>query len=404
MRHTIKHTPHTYFYATGLILVLVMMGCSPGCFLKPDARYDAATLSHTPDYSNQDNWAALPTTEDQADFVPKGEVDSQDTAKADTFYVYPTAWFDKEIWNDTLANRGTNEVVDEILMASQASVFNRCCRVYAPRYRQTSIVAFYGETEDAQLSFEVAYSDVKRAFETFIRTMNDDRPFIIASHSQGSMHAMRLLAMIDADESLRSRMVAAYVPGFALPDSFYGTEYKHLKPCESATQTGCIASWNTFKEGSKITGLEPLQHWKGDRLVKISPEEPRQCTNPITWSGTSQNNTGKPSDIEQHLGAVEMINSGEDISFTKYVLKNEAVGVDITGLKAPRAKMLSATCEGGVLRVPDVGKLDWPEEETERGNYHLMDYELFYMDVRANAVQRVEAFLSKNTPAPPQEP
>jgi hypothetical protein len=34
-------------------------------------------------------------------------------------------------------------------------------------------------------------------------------------------------------------------------------------------------------------------------------------------------------------------------------------------------------------------------------NYHILDYALFYMNLRRNARDRVEAFLAKQPPSPP---
>ena len=60
--------------------------------------------------------------------------------------------------------------------------------------------------------------------------------------------------------------------------------------------------------------------------------------------------------------------------------------------------MLSAQCKDGGLRVPDVSTLDYPVQETQPGNYHLLDYELFFQDIRDNAKLRVGAWLKANAP------
>jgi hypothetical protein len=68
-------------------------------------------------------------------------------------------------------------------MANQASVFNGCCDVYAPRYREAAIHVFFGDAarRDAVLGF--AYQDVERAFDYFLEHFSNGRPFVIASHS-----------------------------------------------------------------------------------------------------------------------------------------------------------------------------------------------------------------------------
>ena len=66
--------------------------------------------------------------------------------------------------------------------------FNACCAVYAPRYRQANGRAFTHPDAKGQPALDLAYSDVERAFERFL-AQTDDRPFLIASHSQGTQLA-----------------------------------------------------------------------------------------------------------------------------------------------------------------------------------------------------------------------
>lgn len=381
--------------ALSLLALCLLPACSPSCFLKPDVGFDPATVAAAPDYSDPQAWAALPRSQDHADFAPQGFKEQQAQAQADVFYIHPTAWFSRKLWNDPLNNAQSREVVDQIVLASEASAFNGCCRVFAPRYRQTSISAFYGDRQDAERSFKIAYSDVERAFDAFLNEIGQ-RPFILAGHSQGSMHAMRLLTKIDADAALRARLIASYIPGYAHPTSRYGDELKHILPCTSPDQLGCVASWDTYKADAKVQGAEPLLYWRGDKLVTYDNKAPRQCTNPITWR--EDRNRAKQ---DEHQGAVALINRGEPISFTGLVMSDEPLGVKITGLKAPRQKLVWAQCDAQALRVPDLDDLDYEAQETQSGNYHLLDYELFYMDVRANAILRTQAWLKANSQAEP---
>ena len=45
-------------------------------------------------------------------------------------------------------------------------------------------------------------------------------PFIIASHSQGSTHAIRLLKEFVDSTTLQQQLVAAYIIGMQIPDDF----------------------------------------------------------------------------------------------------------------------------------------------------------------------------------------
>ena len=68
--------------------------------------------------------------------------------------------------------------------------------------------------------------------------------FIIASHSQGSTHAQRLLKDFFDAKPLQKKLVAAYVIGMAIPKNYF----TDLKPCTDAAQTGCIIGWRTYKK------------------------------------------------------------------------------------------------------------------------------------------------------------
>lgn len=375
-----------------LLAALGAAACSPAMFLRPKEDFDKNTLATPPDYSQTSSWAARPDTADNADLTPPGETDAQAEAPADVFFVYPTVWFDRRVWNDTLDNPKSLEVVDEIILSSQASAFNGCCKVYAPRYRQTTIGAFYAkDISQAEASFEIAYQDIERAFDHFLEHDNKGRPFILAGHSQGSMHLMRLLERVSKDPALRERMVVAYIPGFAHPMSRFETVYQELEPCASPEQTGCIASWDTYREGAKTKGDEPLVFWQNGKIVRVPLDEPRQCTNPISWAMDE-----KPAAKEAHRGAVLPDNRGNEVVFRKLLMDDEPIGADVEGLHPPRQKMLGAQCQDDVLRVPDVEELDYPVQETQPGNYHLLDYELFLQDIRANAIARVAAWQKAN--------
>lgn len=381
--------------AIGCIGWLLLAGCSPACFLKPKTSFDAEELAEPPDYGTDEAWAVLPERDSKADFTPPS-VARGDEPPADVFFVYPTVWIDREVWNDPLDSAKSREMLDELILPGQASVFNGCCRIFAPLYRQATLGAYYGEIDEAARAFSVAYDDVERAFEAFLDRHNDDRPFIIAAHSQGSMHAMRLLERVDSDAQLRRRMVAAYIPGAAHPMPRFETHYHHLEPCETPQQTGCIAAWDTYREDASADGADPLKYWTGEQLAPVADDTPRQCTNPVSWRADE-----RPSDTADHLGAVPRINEGESASFWRMMRSSDAVGLDVTGLEEPRPEMLTARCEDGVLRVPDLSDVDYEAAETTPGNYHLLDYELFHMDIRHNAIERTRTWIENHgQPAP----
>ena len=119
--------------------------------------------------------------------------DVQATAEVDVFFVHPTTFFGTAGWNQSLDDTSTNQLTDMFVLRSQASVFNSCCRIYAPRYRQATIFSFMDSSGSGKDALQLAYGDVERAFDYYIEHYNQGRPFILAGHSQGSVHARTLL-------------------------------------------------------------------------------------------------------------------------------------------------------------------------------------------------------------------
>ena len=91
------------------------------------------------DYSQSKLWLALPDKTDYADVVPDYEdmKDGQASAKADVFYIHPTTYYAGATKNDKFRKPSTKRIAKSALL-SQASVFNGCYKIYAPRYRQAS--------------------------------------------------------------------------------------------------------------------------------------------------------------------------------------------------------------------------------------------------------------------------
>lgn len=375
---------------TGVLLVAVGVLAatfSPGWILTPWHDFDPSAAPPVPDYTAASAWAARPEVSDHADLTVAGESTQSADAPADAFYVHPTTYFRNARWNAPIDHPVSGEFLDEIVLAAEASALNGCCRVYAPRYRQATLGSYYASPNNALPAFELAYADVSEAFDAFLK-QSGDRPFVLAGHSQGSMHLMRLLERIDDDEALRERLVVAYLPGFGLPRDQYGEVWHNLVPCESPEQLGCVAAWDTYREGARVGGTEPLWHWRDGEIVRIPVEAPRQCTNPVTWTDEGR------ATAAAHRGAVAPRPKGDAPSFINLLTASEPLGIEVTGLQPFPDVGVDAHCEDGVLRVPDLGALGFPEMETQPGNYHLHDYELFHADIRANASARVRAWLA----------
>jgi hypothetical protein len=295
-----------------------------------------------PDYSLTKNWSCLPFRADAADQLPGGEQWVNDSLKAvDVFYIYPTMYKGGKTWNEDVSNKKLNKRIDSKPVRYQASVFNASCRVYVPRYRQAAIKAFF-DNNDGPLSLEFAYQDVKRAFQYYLDHYNHGRPIIIASHSQGTYHARKLLKEFFDSTSLRNRLVAAYVVGYGFDESMY----KNLKPCDNARQTGCYITWASFK-----AGYTPIN----SKLYNTV------CVNPISWNRD-----------------------------TIAIDRSKSMGALLLDFNHEYKQAVSAQIHGNYLwvkaRVPILRS--W-------NNLHIADYNLFWFDIRKNVKDRVDAFLKK---------
>lgn len=227
-----------------------------------------------PNYTQTSGWFAFPGKNGLERSAPPGfEVIKEIQAPADVFFVHPTT----KVKNDNMnAPYDVAGELDVPVLLGQLSVFNGCCRIYSPQYRQASLK---GISDDRAMN--IAYSDISRAFRYYITHYNRGRPFIIASHSQGTEHAVRLLQEEIIGTPLQKRLIVAYTIGAYTPSTLTKIG---LPTCNTAEQTGCIVSWNTVSEGRKDASFlvkDVKFWWQGKRIVS---SEPAVCVNPLTWS------------------------------------------------------------------------------------------------------------------------
>lgn len=310
--------------------------------LAPDQNFAQDQRHPAPDYSLPLHWAALPDREDDADVSPQGlDLDQQATAAVDVFFIHPTTYYKSAYWNQPLDDIEANDFTDTQVLRNQASVFNSCCKIYAPRYRQATLYAFMDSGDDGEAAIDFAYQDVREAFEYYLEHFNNGRPFIIAGHSQGGKHADTLLQEIN-NTPLMQQLVAAYPVGF-----FFSGE-DSVPVCEYATQTGCQVTWNS---------VAPDAPTFSDTSNSI-------CVNPLNWSAQ-----GDYADFSENQGAV-----------------------NFTGQGAVEPGVADAQCVDGLLHVTDVRSENYSSEMFGPGNYHVYDYSFFHMNIRSNVLARIQAF------------
>jgi hypothetical protein len=336
---------------------------------KPSHGWDLTRKAPAPDYAQADAWAARPGKESFATFVPEGVVDDATARGVDVFFVHPTGYLNGGDWNSPLDANSATEENTKWMMANQASAFNSCCNVYAPRYREASIFRYLSAPPDiAEKAMDFAYADVVRAFEHFIQADNQGRPFIIASHSQGTSHAFRLIRERIDGTPLAQRMVAGYLIGSQVTNADAAT-LKNVPVCNSESQTGCIVHWAAWGDGGTVPP-EAL-----DKLV---------CVNPLTWT-----RDGGRAQASAHKGGVPITGR-----FSLKLWGNDAAqGTVFAPLKAPIKASTWAECRQGILFVADQKGGPFDGSDLGGKNYHGLDYPLFHMDIRENAKVRAAAFL-----------
>ena len=348
--------------------------------IEPAQDFEAAQTDSAPDYRHDRYWAARPGKPSAAVLAPGGGR-GRSQAAVDVFYIHPTSYISGESWNAPLFTDTRSWEMVDVMLGAQASAFNACCEIYAPHYRQATLWSFLdGESGNGVKALELAYSDIVRAFEAFL-TRNRGRPFIIASHSQGTYHALRLLSEKVDGTPLQQDMVAAYLIGYWIPLDTFGRTLQHIGPCSAATDSGCVVHWSTYgDEGTRRPGIP---HWYPEG-IELSDGKPLLCINPLNWR-----RDGSRVEAAEHPGALYVSRGGNRLN----TLFNYPAGIKLRSLPSLITGFTWAECRDGLLRVASQDETIFHEVASDpRDDYHLIDYSLFYQSVRENAQDRVEHF------------
>lgn len=310
----------------------------------PQKPFSLETLPSAPDYSVEKYWAALPSKADAADLYPKNFKDKvvDPAPKVDLFYIYPTIHEDSPNWNADVNDVALNKKIQALPIRNQATVFNGLTNIYAPYYRQMHLHGYFGK--GGEVAFDTAYADVLRAFRYYIQHYNTaGRPIIIAAHSQGTNHAERLIREeILPNSTLRAQLKLAYLVGMPIK-----ADMENFPPCTAEDDIDCFLSWRTY-------GKEFVPKVCGDSIC---------ATHPITF----QNNL-PINEFKAHHG---ILYKNFKLTFKKTVQVETKSGfVRVVGIKNTMLKLF----------------FNWE-------NYHVADYNLFWLDIRENFEQRLAKIL-----------
>lgn len=328
----------------------------------PQGHFQAKAAGGGPDYAKDASWIARPgLANDPSQWLPEGATGEKTPKPAAVFFVHPTTYLERDRWNGPLADRDSQDRAT-LFVRSQASAFNQVAQIWAPKYRQAAFGAFLLKSADANQALDLAYGDVERAFDLFLAAQPARRPIILAGHSQGSLHLLRLL--VDRKDQLKGRLVAAYAPGWPIGIQA-DLPATGLPACASPGQTACVVSWQSFAEPastSLVTGS-----WVGTLGLTGTKRTVKDmlCVNPI---GGALGGRSPPRDNPGTLVP------SADLSSARLV-----------------PGQIGAHCDQGFLKIdgaiPAMGPYVLPGN-----NYHVYDYALFWGAVRRDAERRLAAW------------
>ncbi len=336
--------------------------------LVPDTKFERQAALATSIYDDPKMWFAMGRNvgpENPVRFVPQGAPETKVPGQAAIFFIHPTSYMEKTRWNAPLDDQLSQDRA-KLFLRGMASAFAPSGEIWAPRYRQAAIGAFLTTKPEGQQALDAAYQDVLQAFDAFVAKVQKDRPIILAGHSQGALHLTHLLKDRVAGKAIAKRIVAAYVVGWPV-SAITDVGPMGLKPCTSPDQTGCMMSWQSFAEPADYARITELYDSTTGFDGNPRLGTPLVCTNPL--------NGGSAPDapIEANLGTLK---PSSDLQ---------------TGELVPAA--VGARCDDrGFLLIGDPPKMG--PYVLPGNNFHVYDYPLFWTNIRADALRRVQKFLS----------
>ncbi|MFA9201185.1 MAG: DUF3089 domain-containing protein [Cypionkella sp.] len=279
------------------------------------------------------------------------------------FFVHPTSFLDRDTWNAPLGDADANRVA-QVYVKGMASPFNQASEIWAPRYRQATFGAFLTDEGDAQKAIDAAYRDVRNAFRVFVASVDPDEPIVLAGHSQGALHLLRLLREEVAGEPLAARVAAVYAVGWPISVE-HDLPALGLPACATLGQAGCLMSWSSYAEPADPSAL--IEAYAGSTGFDGRPrgDSPILCTNPLTGG------IGGDAPARANLGTLV-----------------PSASLDTGALVAGA---VPARCDRrGLLLIgnpPEMGSAVLPGN-----NYHVYDIPLFWANLKADVARRVAAW------------
>lgn len=287
----------------------------------------------------------------------------------DVFYLYPTAWLPLpgdgiicEIDNPSMLQGAKGSY------SATATAFESFANVYAPYYRQADALKTFTMSpaeQEALLRNNGPAIDAIAAFDFYIKTLNNGRPFFLAGHSQGSNVLLYLMdTYLTQHPDVRERMIAAYLVGYSVTRDYLDAN-PHLAFAQGPDDTGVIISWNT--EGENVTEPNPVL-LPGALVI-----------NPLTWTtGTEK------AGVEQNLGSLAIRNRQIVRNWKGTVLTRK--GIASAQIDPVRGVLICDSVDPEMYSSPP----PFPA-----GVYHGYDYPFYFENIRQNAILRSSVYLER---------
>lgn len=251
-----------------------------------------AQSAPAPDYRKPESWLCRPGAKDpcsgdasvsrvaadanvRLDMLPAAK-----KPKIDCFYVYPTVSTDPTPNSDMTADPAEIGVAQ-----AQAAPFRQACRVFAPLYRQVTLATLRDRLLGKPVTADstMGYKDVSAAFADYMRHDNKGRGVILIGHSQGSGVLKALIQNEIEGKPVAKQIIAAYLAGHNVlvpQGADVGGDFKSTPLCRSATQTGCVVTWVSFRDTMPVPPASLF-----GRPREAAPGMAVACTNPAALAG-----------------------------------------------------------------------------------------------------------------------
>lgn len=252
-----------------------------------------AALPTRNDYADPKNWLCRPGGQDACAIDHTTTVITADgkltretwkadpNAPIDCFYVYPTVSTDPGQNSDMTADPAEQNVIRQ-----QFARFASRCRPYAPLYRQVTLAGLRQSMAGggrAVLDRGLGYDDVRDAWNHYLQNDNRGRGVVLIGHSQGSYVLTALLRDEIDGKPVQSRLVSAILMGATVPvakGKDVGGAFKAVPLCRSASQTGCVITFASFR-----STVPPPANTLFGKVTLDGMEA--ACTNPAALAGGS---------------------------------------------------------------------------------------------------------------------